>query len=181
MNDKIQLTVWVSPATAIKIASLVHQEMLQVEAAKHSKLEEILTRPEAKSEPFKEKAAPSVPAKKRGRPPKAKTPPPPVEKDEPEVDLDGGDAKYEGESETDPFGDEPVKPAAKAKAAPAPAQVKAAAVVYDYEKDIMPGFRAYRQRHNTAKAMELLAKFKVKTVRDLPENSYPDVMKALQQ
>lgn len=47
------------------------------------------------------------------------------------------------------------------------------------EKHIIPAFQAYVKKHDREKAVKVLAKFKVKNVKELPASKYAEVIKAL--
>jgi len=83
-------------------------------------------------------------------------------------DDDDFETDTEEESEDDlDFGDEPAKSEKKK---------------LTLDGNIIPAFKEFVSRHGEdgrTKAGEILAKFKVKSVRDLPEEKYTDVMKLL--
>lgn len=45
--------------------------------------------------------------------------------------------------------------------------------------DIIPAFQAYAKKHSREKAAKVLAKYKVTSVRELPEKTWNDVLKTL--
>lgn len=47
------------------------------------------------------------------------------------------------------------------------------------ENDIIPAFQAYAKKHSREAAAKVLAKYKVKSVRDLPEAKFGEVIKTL--
>ena len=108
--------------------------------------------------------AAATPAKRGpGRPPKNPPPPPPEEETETESGEEGGDDDLGfglGEG-----GDE--EPAA-----------------LTLEADVIPAFQEFAKRHGAegrAKAAQILAKFKVKSVRELKEDQFADVLKLLKK
>ncbi len=115
---------------------------------------------------------PSEVKRKRGRPAKAAAAE--VEEDDTE---DTTDDDFEvDEDETDETEDEETEdePAPKKKAG---ASAKAAAVL---TLDVMiKAFQDYAERHSRDKAAKILAKYKVKSVRLLPEDKYAEVLKVL--
>lgn len=48
------------------------------------------------------------------------------------------------------------------------------------EKDLIPAFQAYAVKHSKSEAGQILVRFGVRSVHDLPESKYADVLKTLQ-
>lgn len=103
-------------------------------------------------EPAEEAPAP----KRRGRGPGKKTAPVEVA-----IDEDGEPAESQGDDLD--LGDEP-----EVKAEPK----------YTIEQ-IRKGFQAYAAKHSRDKAAKILTKYGVKSIHDIPEAKYPEVLKLL--
>lgn len=86
------------------------------------------------------------------------------EQDMPMVDIPEDDEEELLDENNDD--DEEEKPAKKAKK-------------LTLDGNIIPSFRAFAKKHSREKAGAVLAKFKVKSVRDLKETDYPKVLKLL--
>lgn len=104
----------------------------------------------------------------RGRPPKAKTP-------EAEDDLSFGGEEEEEAPEAEET-EEAEEEAAEEEEAPAPA--KKASSEQALEK-VIAAFQTYVKKNSREKAGKILAKYKVKSVRDLPKEKYSEIIKLL--
>lgn len=109
------------------------------------------------------------PKRGRGRPPKV----------EAAADLDFGDEPAaEAEAETEEAEETETEEAeAEPEEEEKPEPPKAPKLTL--EKHIIPAFQAYAKKHTREKAGEILTKYKVKSVRDLPADKYAEIMKKL--
>lgn len=134
--------------------------------------------------------AAETPKRGRGRPPKVQPVVETLEEDEfgdvdetldidtDELEGDEDETENDDEDETE---DDDEKPAPKmmrkgAGAVAAPKDVKGALTL---EGHIVPAFQKYAAKFSRDKASKVLAKYKVKTVRDLPKDKYAEVLKLL--
>jgi hypothetical protein len=116
--------------------------------------------------------------RKRGRPSKAELAARAAEEetedaDEPE-ETEDADVEEEPEADADDETEDEPEEDEKPKA-----RKGAVAGKLTLEKHVIPAFQAFVKKHDREKAVKVLAKFKVKSVRDLPASKFEDVIKAL--
>ncbi len=134
-------------------------------------------------------------AGKRGRPKKEAAPADDMDfgvntsDDEPEADAeDVEDEATEDAEELEADDDEaedeapaPKKRGRPAKTAPVERLMKDVKTTkgHTLEGDIIPAFQKFADKHSREKAGKVLAKYGVKSVRDLPKEKYPEILKLL--
>lgn len=89
-----------------------------------------------------------------------------------EVTMNSGDEDLDLSSSDDTLEDEIETPKKPAKSV-------TAAKPLTLEKNIIPAFQAFAKKHSREKAGKVLAKYKVKSVRDLPTTKFPEILKLL--
>lgn len=123
---------------------------------------------EAQAELFEQESTGMPPKNKKVANKKMTAAAPVVEEEEETDDIDMSELGDEEENDdVDLAVEEKVQAAKPAKAA------------IGLESHIIPAFQKYAKKYDREKAAKVLAKYKVKSVRDIPEAKYGEVLKVL--